>query len=1172
MWRRISDTVRHPNLFVTAASTVGAGIEPSTWIARLNLMQKCRSGYLLTASDLAGHLNCRHLTALNLAVANGALTKPSGWDPVLATLVERGETHERNFIEHLRQKGNEVFELPAALNPEALAEQTTEAMRRGVEYIVQGGFLHGEWMGRADVLRRVDGSASRFGKWSYEVIDTKLARETKGATILQLCLYSDLLAQEQGVAPENMSVVVPWSGYEPLPFRFASFAAYYRKVRREFAKSLGRPAETYPDPTSHCSVCRWREPCDERRRSDDHLCLVAGITKFQIAELNRHDVRTATRLAAETVPLQWKPERGARVSYERIRHQSLLQVKSRGLATPLHELLRVERGLGLGALPAPSAGDIFLDLEGDPFAGSKGMEYLFGYAFLDENGQATYVGDWALTREDERNGFQRFIDFTIDRRSKYPDLHIFHYAPYEPAALKRLMGRYATREEELDALLRAGVFVDLYQVTRHAIRAGVESYSIKELEQFFGYERRVPLHEASRARAALETCLELEDTPGITTEMRRTVAAYNQDDCISARSLRDWLEQLRAEQIAGGEKIDRPIREIRAPNEARLERQARVEQLVAHLTAEIPADATRRSREQQARWVLAHLLEFESREEKATWWELFRLKALSETDLADERAGLTGLRFVANVGGTTKCPVHRYAFPPQETELKGDEQLYVCGGVELGSIEGIDEEAFTIDIKKRQDAAGVHPAAIFGHRKPLTREVLDSAIERIAVYVIEHGIEGEGDYQAARDLLLALPPRLPEEAMFYEGESSSEAAARIAKLLKGGVFAIQGPPGTGKTYTGARMICALVQRRARVAITSNSHKVVRKLIEDTIAQAAELGVALNCIVKPGVSEPDVPHISFTKKSDAVFAGLRSGAYDVGGGTAWLWADEDAREVVDVLFVDEAAQLSLAKVLAASHCAKTIVLLGDPQQLEQPTQGSHPEGTDMSALDHVLGGAKTLPIGRGLFLEETWRLHPEICKFTSELFYEGRLRSKVGCEQQVVRSNGRISGSGLRYLTVPHEANTSSSREEAVAVKAVVEHLLSSSSTWLDSNGIEKKLELQDILIITPYNAQISELGSLLPDAKIGTVDKFQGQQGAVVIFSMATSSSADAPRGMDFLYSLKRLNVATSRARCLCIIVCSPRLFEPECRSPAQMEMANAFCRYLELATAIDLA
>ena len=482
------------------------------------------------------------------------------------------------------------------------------------------------------------------------------------------------------------------------------------------------------------------------------------------------------------------------------------------------------------------------------------------------------------------------------------------------------------------------------------------------------------------------------------------------------------------------------------------------------------------------------------------------------------------------------------------------------------AVTGISFEDRTIDIKKRKDTNSFHPTAVFAH-EVINSRVLADALLRIGEYVASTGIEGPGPFEAARDLLMQAVPRTNGQALQQAGETSLQAATRLAPHLSG-FLPIQGPPGAGKTHTGARMICALAQAGKKVGITANSHKVIRNLLNEVVRAAEEAGASVQCIQKVAEKESDVPGLQFTTKNSDLLSAI-AGPCHVAAGTAWLWARPDAAEAVDVLFIDEAAQMSLANVLAVSQAAKSIVLLGDPRQLEQPMQGSHPEGTDVSALDHILGEHATIPAERGLFLAETWRLHPTICSFTSEMFYEGRLFSRPGLDQQAIKSSGRLAGSGLRYLPVAHQGNQNSSPEEADAIRDLIDEVLHSSSTWIDRDGKEQPIGLDDILIIAPYNAQVFELQERLPGARIGTVDKFQGQEAPIVIYSMATSSHADAPRGMEFLYSANRLNVATSRAKCLCVLVAAPAVFEAECRTPKQMQLANAFCRYLELAATI---
>ena len=1119
-----------------------------------------------SASDLVGHLNCRYLTSLDLAVANGALQKPKIWDPVLEVLAERGAQHEQGYVEHLKATGWPVVAIDGiGIDSNAVA-QTLDAMKKGAPIIVQGALQSDRWSGRADILRRVE-TASVFGAWSYEIVDTKLARETKGGTVLQICLYSNLLAAAQKKIPEFAYVVVPETGYEPQPFRLADYAAYYRRVRRTLENAIASDGggELYPDPNPHCEICRWRLHCDDKRRADDHLSLVAGISKSQIGELKRRAVMTTAELAVVPLPLQWKPERGATQSYEKIREQARIQVKGRTAKQVIHETLPVVAGFGLTCLPAPSPGDVFLDLEGDPFIGQGGIEFLFGYAFRDQDGSETYTGDWALSRTSEKAAFERFVDFIIARLEEHPGLHIYHFAPYEPAALKRLMGRYATRENEIDQMLRAGLFVDLYAVVRHGIRASVESYSIKKLEPLYAFERTVALPDASRTLAKIQSCLEQDHVEGIQKEDQAAVQAYNHDDCLSTWKLRDWVEDVRAQLIKSGTSVNRLGPKTAEPSQDLSDWQKKIADLVARLTHDVPVDLTERTAEHHARWLLAHILDWHRREEKATWWEHFRLCDLSAEDLLEERGAISGLKYVDTVGGTMRAPIHRYKFPAQETELRGDEDLRSVGGAKFGTLVDISLDDLTIDIKKRQDTANFHAEAVYAH-KIVPSKVLAEALCRIGEYVATNGISGGGRYQAARDLLLRASPLV--DTLKQAGETTLDAAVRIAPNLHGEIFPVQGPPGAGKTHTGAAMICALVEFGKKVGITANSHKVIRNLLDRVIKTAAENGFEIRCIQRVREAADNEPPLHFTKDDPVLFDALATHT-QVAAGTAWLWADLNAFEAVDVLFIDEAAQMSLANVLAVSQAAKSIVLLGDPRQLEQPKKGSHPEGTDVSGFDHILGGYATLAADRGLFLEETWRLHPSICAFTSELFYENRLTSRPGLELQTINSEAGIHGSGLRFIPVMHEGNQSSSPEEADKIREIVSEILDSNATWIDWEGKEAAIKLSDILIIAPYNAQVFELQERIPGARIGTVDKFQGQEAPIVIYSMTTSSHADAPRGMEFLYSSNRLNVATSRARCVCVIVGSTLVFEAECRTPRQMQLANAFCRYLEMATVI---
>ena len=1123
--------------------------------------------FRLSGSDLSGYLNCRHLTALERAVASGAMNRPKPWDPSLEVLWQRGLKHEADYVAHLNESGLEAVRIDGIEIDDAAITATLDAMRAGVPVIVQAALASDGWVGRADVLLRVD-TASALGSWSYEAVDTKLARQTKGGTILQLGLYSELLGAAQGLVPEFMHVVRPWTDFRPESFRTGDFAAYYRRIKLGLALSLEAPsAQTYPEPVPQCDICVWRNTCDEQRRKDDHLCLVAGISKAQIEELAEHGVTTVARLAELSLPLGWKPQRGSAAALERVREQARLQVAARETGTLPFELIPCEQGFGLTRLPEPDAGDIFLDFEGDPFVGEQGLEYLLGYRFSNGAGDMEYRALWAKTRENEKKAFETFMDLTAERFESHPRFHIYHYGAYERAALTRLMGRYATREDALDRLLRATKLIDLLTIVRQGVRAGVESYSIKRLEPLYSFTRDAALPDANLALTRVQTALELDDGGDISADDEATVEAYNRDDCVSTERLRDWLEERRAELIVSGDPMARPEDGEPAPAESVTEWLNTIGPLVEALTSGVDADPQLRSPEEHARWLLAQMLEWHRREDKAVWWELFRLGELSSEDLFDEKAGLAGLHLIGTVGGTPQCPIDRYGFPVQEADVRPGKDVRSTGGAKLGTIDAFSQDDRTIDIKKRKDTAQVHPDALFVHEY-VDPKPMRLALFRLAKHVVAEGLQTSGPYAAACDLLLRRPVVLEDGAPLRNvGESSMEAGLRIAAGLRRGALPIQGPPGTGKTYTGAHMICELVRRGRKVGVVANSHAVIRNLLDAVVRVAEETGTDLRCVHKPKEREDDKPRLKCANNSADLLAAL-SGDCHVAGATAWLWSSPEALGSVDMLFVDEAAQMTLANVLAVAQAARAVVLLGDPQQLDQPVQGSHPEGTDCSALHHLLSGAKTILPEQGLFLEQTWRLHPDICRFTSELFYESRLEPKPDLALQRVTASAGVHGAGLRFFPVAHDGCSNFSREEAEAVSTMVNALLASNARWTDRHGAEQLLTLSDILIIAPYNAQVLEIQRLLPGARVGTVDKFQGQEAPLAIYSVTTSSQSEAPRGMEFLYSVNRLNVATSRARCISVMVASPRIFEADCRTPRQMQLANAFCRFLELAEA----
>ncbi|HEY7590367.1 MAG TPA: TM0106 family RecB-like putative nuclease [Candidatus Limnocylindrales bacterium] len=1158
------------------------------------------------ATDLVGFLACEHLTALERAALAGLTKRPERNDPELDVIRKRGIEHEKRYLAGLREAGKSVVpvELDGSIEDRGdqlrrAAAETIAAMRSGADVVYQATFFDGTWRGHADFLLRVASpeKPSVWGPWHYEVADTKLARHVKASAVLQICSYVDQLERLQGIQPVWMHVALGGSAATVERLRVDDFMAYYRMAKARFLATVttGEPVfpivASYPEPVDHCDVCRWAVECSAQRRADDHLSLVAGISGRQRRALVERDVATLADLGVLALPMNPRLDGTSPQALERVREQARIQLEGRIEGRMKYELLLpkpgepIEQERGIAILPPPSPGDLFFDIEGDPYAFEDGLDYLFG--ILETDGTFTAIWsrdgdtpDAGFSLAAEKVAFERFIDFVIERLDRDPSLHVYHYAAYEPTALKRLMGRYGTREAEVDRLLRGGVLVDLHRAVRQSLRASVESYSIKKIEPLYDFVRDVDLRDAGSSIVAFEAWLELGETERPGSEHLAKIERYNRDDVRSNAALRDWLETLRDELARqSGQEVPRPgPREQELPADLS-EQQAQVRDTVEALGG-LAADPSVLSPERRARWLLAQLLGWHRREDKAMWWEFFRwVFDLTPEELVDESDPLGMLTPIGQVGETPRGKeIWRYRYPAQEFEVRGtvyDPARALANREDrmsawsAGEVVAVDELERTIDIKR--SPGGSHPEAIVPLNNVGSKDQRASLLA-VAEWVLANGIDSPGEFRAARDLLLGRPPRVgqrPGESIGRPSETDLEAARRLALALDHTTLPIQGPPGSGKTYSGARMICTLLAAGKRVGITANSHKVIGNLLSAVLDAATKEGVAVRAIQRHPEDVIVVDDRVIASKGAAEAREmLDSGAANLAAGTAWFWASPALRESVDVLFVDEAGQMSLANAVAVSPAGKSLVLLGDPQQLDQPLRGSHPPGAEKSALGHFLGRAATIEPHRGLFLEKTWRLHPELCRFTSEVFYDNRLEPEPHLVRQRLNAQPPVDGVGPRLMGRATAGFDNESPDEADDVAELATALVG-TATWIDADGEQRPVTWQDVLIVAPYNAQVGAIAKRLPaEARVGTVDKFQGQEAPISIYSMTTSSPDLAPRGMDFLYSRHRLNVATSRARCVAVVVASPELLRVRARTPAQMRLANALCRFVELAGA----
>jgi uncharacterized protein len=1050
---------------------------------------------------------------------------------------------------------------------------TREAMTRGAAVIYQAPLFDGTFLGRADFLRRVE-TPSASWPWSYEVVDTKLALSPKAYFILQLCNYSEHVARLQGTPPRFAHLVLG-SDIETA-FRVDDYAAYYRRLKRAFLARAVDPPEAYPAEVPHCAICRWSRACDDVRERDEYLGLIAWMRGSQIARLTAAGLTTISALAAATD--EQRPPGMTPESFATLRAQARLQARQRAAFAAqrppaesyFYELLDHDAGNGFERLPAPDAGDLYFDMEGDPlYTPEGGLEYLFGVYAPSEG---AYHAWWARDLGHERAAFEAFIDFVVERRARYPNLHVYHYAPYETVALRRLMGAYGTREDALDDLLRGEVFIDLFAVVRQALRISQPGYSIKKLEPFYGMVRTTDVRRGDDSIVMFETWLAGGDD-AILNDIER----YNEDDCVSTHRLHGWLLERRRERAA---MLGRELPWRTPPREHEPDAAAPADDAAARLLAGVPAilrraDLDAAADDVRVRWLLGHALQYHRREAKPAWWKVFDREENVDRLIEFDHEAIGGLTLCTDVPPYKNAPrernwTHTYAFPEQQHHLGSGQPRCPVAKAPAGTLVRIDDDTNRLALKV---SGALRPDRITAliPGAPLDTRAQRGAIERIARAELDGALAAT--YPAIADLLLRAVPRLRDRARGARLQPAAVTGAAVADLiaaLDDSYLFVQGPPGSGKSTMGGDAIATLIAAGKKVGIVSRSHAAVHALLQKVERAADARGISFAGFYKH--SDDDDAYVSPLPTAMIVNvttnAEIATQPHQLAGGTPWLFARADLDHAYDVLVIDEAGLLSIADALACATAARNVVLLGDPLQLAQVSQGTHPLGTGISVLEHLLGEAHTVAPDRGVFLDVSFRMHPAICAFISNRVYDDRLHAAPQTVGNAVTSEG-LGGAGLRYLPVAHTANTRESEEEADAIAAAIALLV--EGTVAVRGEPLRRLTAADILIVTPYNAQRRRIAQTLaarglPRVAVGTVDKFQGQEAPVVFYSLATSSTDDMPRDMSFLFEKNRLNVAVSRAQCLSVLVCSPDLLEARCRTPQEIALASLLCDVVERA------
>lgn len=1083
-----------------------------------------------------------------------------------------GNNFEGEILAGLKTTTEGLVEISKSSDQQA-REKTLQAIQSGAPVIYQARLELDDFAGYADFLI-LDGNRT------YQAWDSKLARQPKPYYAIQLCCYSEMLAALFDCKMPNKFGIILGT-QERVEFRVEDFIHYYRCIKSAFIQiqqSFDGRIENRPEPRPRADHGRWSSQAEKFFSDTDHIVQVAGISIGQIRKLKNAGVTTMGCLAQaskRTIP-KLAPE-----SLEQLVAQARLQCLTRAACAkkadclPSFELISrlSENGqsVGLASIPPLNPADVFFDMEGYPLT-PGGLEYLFGASWA--NGDKTKINFsdwWAHDRDQEKEAFEKFVDWAYMRRKKNPGMHIYHYASYEVSAMRRLSTRHDTRQDEIDDLLRNEVFVDLYQIVRHGLRIGLDDYSLKKIECLYREKRTTVIATALGSMVEYARWIESgEEADWKKSPILKGIRDYNEDDCKSTAELLLWLRKLAEEHHVSPSPLVRIPKIVPQPI------------LSPEVISRRETCRALRETGDPISVVLADLIDFHRREAKPIWWRMFDRAEATEEELRDDSGCIAGVEAIGSAISEKQSFVQSYRFDPsQECKLVADEDSRVMFKHNLEArlvLSALDVERGTLSLKIGKKGLLTKFGGSFPRRGSLLADEFVSPGEipdALAAVASKHLSN------ALHPPLSALLKRIPPAGEIQrQGEESTAAAIRVTTSMKGGCFVCQGPPGAGKTYTASRVIVALLQAGKTVGVTSNSHKAIENLLKEcgnamSVGSGGLRGVK---VCGEGAGElfsknPRLRHVENNPDGLAAFTG------GIVGGTAWLFARPEWQGKLDYLFIEEAGQVSLANAVAMSRCAANLILLGDQMQLEQPVQGSHPGDAELSVLQYALKDTNAsrpdspvfhpvIPSSYGLFLSETRRMHPLVSRFISESIYEGRLHSHSACAAQKIvlpQNGGNLikKEAGIVFSGVEHDGNIQQSSEEIERVMAIYNELMGRQYT--DKNGKVSPLALKDFLFIAPYNAQAQTLKRMLPkDARVGSVDKFQGQEAPVCVLSLCSSFGEYGSRGLAFILDRNRINVAISRAKCLAIVVGDPRITSTDVGSFTEMTLVNLFCKIVK--------
>ena len=1121
-------------------------------------MRISKNKTLYSPTDLNNFVSCKYHIKNDLT-ANDLGLKKKEKSADLKLRIEYGKEHEKEYFRILSKKHKKNITIDPKQPADKKYKETIKAIKSGYDLIYKAYLMHEDFGGEIDFLIKHK-SKSKLGDFSYEVYDTKVTKTLRPKHALQTTGYSFLLGKVQGLIPKRMHLV---DGTKLInSFNVSEFIDYFSFTKKNFEKFLTKvlKEKMYPEKCSFCNICDWQDVCTEKWDKDNYINQVCGIRSSQVTKLKKENISTIQKLAkTDPKKIKSKINPGSKV---KLTQQAQLQEEKRLTNKSKYIFNKTDSNKGFYKMPKPNEGDVFYDIEGFPQAEQRPFEYLHGiYFYNGKEFEFKYFIVKEYTRKEEEQIFRELVAFLEKHFNKYPNGFLYHYNVYEKRALRELASDYSATfikgNNFVDRLLRLEKFVDLYRVVSQSMQTSEKDLTLKTIEKFYRDERSTDIKTADDSIQIFESWLVTKNKKDL-----KDIIVYNEEDCISSYDLREFLIKHRPD--------DFPFFKLSDDNE---NKNADVKDFeLKEAAIQLKVIEKSKDKDTEVKENLKHLVGFHRRENKSKYWAKFDRLDKSPDELLDDPECIGGAIFIKKSKiKDTDNHVYLYRFDEQNFKLKeGDTACDVTSDLSFGKITKIDEikddeNYIELTITSKRIAKVGEPPKLFdfGPGPVINTATIASALNK---FILNYTDGDKSKFKCGLDIIKKDYPDLKKikkgDPIINDQNDLVEESIEVVKKMNSSYLLVQGPPGSGKTYTSAKIILSLLKDNKRIGITSNSHKAINNLLHQIEKFALEENFSFKGMKKSSKDEDKLKGEIIKDVSGRMIE--FPSEYLLHAGTAWLFSDPRWVSKMDYLFVDEAGQVSLANTLAISTSTKNIILIGDQMQLSQPIQGIHSGNSGKSSLDFLLGDYDTIPLSRGIFLDVTRRLNEKICDYISSSFYESRLKSHpVTKDRSVSLELKEIKDEGIFYLPVDHQDCTQKSDEEAKIIKDYCSKILGKNYT---EDNKKKKMTIKNIMIIAPFNMQVNNLKKILnrKEARIGTIDKFQGQESKVVFISMTSSDPENLPRHKEFFFSRNRLNVAISRAQCVAVILFNPNLLLADCKKINEMRLINNFCKLLK--------